>query len=65
MLSLKRLKLVGYFIISSIIIIEFTRLGENDEIAHAVHIIGAILGMLSLPKFKLNFIHEKIYEIIG
>jgi hypothetical protein len=65
LLSLKRLKLVGYFIISSIIIAEFAGLGGNDEIAHTVHIIGAILGILSLPKFRLNFIHEKIYEIIG
>jgi membrane associated rhomboid family serine protease len=63
--SFRKFKPLMYFIISSIIISELARLGDDDKIAHAVHIIGSLLGLISLYPGKLKFIHEKIYEIIS
>jgi membrane associated rhomboid family serine protease len=63
--SMKRIKIIAYFLIAAIIIGEFLRLGDNDRIAHAVHIIGSMLGLVSLYPYRLRFVHEKIYEIIS
>ena len=49
----------------SILIGEIIRIGDNDTIAHFVHVIGSILGIVSLYPGRLKFLHEKIYEIIS
>lgn len=63
--SVKKLKPLSYFFIAMILISEFSRLSDNDGISHPVHIIGSLLGLISLYPGKIKFIHEKIYEIIG
>ena len=65
LISIKKLRYLTYFIAASIIISEFIELGDNDRIAHAVHLIGSILGLMSLYPGRLKIVHEKIYEIIS
>jgi membrane associated rhomboid family serine protease len=63
--STRKVKILAYFLIAVILTSEFLKLGNNDRIAHAVHIIGSILGLISLYPYGLKFINEKIYEIIS
>jgi len=63
--SFKKFKILWYFMISSILIGDLMKIGDNDTIAHSVHLIGSILGIVSLYPGKLKFLHEKIYEIIS
>ena len=63
--SVQKLKPLSYFFISTILIAGFLKLGENDKISHSVHIIGSLLGLISLYPNGIKFIHKKIYEIIS
>lgn len=63
--SVQKLKPLSYFFISTILISEFLRLGKNDNISHTIHIIGSLLGLISLYPNGIKFIHKKIYEIIS
>jgi membrane associated rhomboid family serine protease len=62
---IKRTRILAYLLISLIILSEIIRIGENDHISHSVHLLGCVLGIISLYPNKLKIIHEKIYEIIS
>jgi len=63
--SRKAIKIFCYFLLSNIIIKEALEIGNTDKIAHSVHFIGSILGLISLYPYRLKFLHDKIYEIIS
>ncbi len=63
--SIRRFKWLGYVLVSIILSIEFIGIFQDDTISHSMHIIGLILGIISLYPGKIGCIHQKIYEIIS
>ena len=63
--SREKYKALNYIIFGILIAAEVSTIANNDGIAHGVHLIGAVIGLISLNPDKYKIVPNRVKRVIA
>jgi hypothetical protein len=63
--SREKYKALNYIICGILIVAEVSTIANNDGIAHGVHLIGAVMGLISLNPDKYRVVPDMVKRVIA
>jgi membrane associated rhomboid family serine protease len=61
----EKYKAFNYIIFGILIVAEISTIANNDGIAHGVHLIGAVIGLISLNPDKYRILPNRVKRVIA